>query len=107
MEELKCTIFAKIKDFGKKKGVEYSTRLTRTDGTQEYFRVKFNPIDIAPDVSKCPVNISFVKGIDGNKSNKPERFMTKDGIDVEIPVLWINRYDVGEPWVDHSLDEYV
>ena len=103
---MKCTVFAKRKDFGGRKGIEYSTRLTRKDGGEEYFRVKFNPIEIAPDISKCPINIEFEAGVDANKG-KPERFTTKEGIDVEVPVLWVNRYDVGEAWVDHSLDDYV
>lgn len=103
---MKCAVFAKKKTANKKDWIEYSTRLKKKTGEEEYFRVKFNPVDIAPKTNECPINISFVPGIDANKGD-PETFTTKDGIDVEIPVIWINRYDVGDPWVDHSLDEYV
>ena len=103
---MKCTVFAKLKKANKKEWIEYSTRLTKKTGEEEYFRVKFNPIEIAPKLNECPINIVFAAGIDANKG-KPETFTTNDGNDVEIPVIWINRYDVGDPWVDTSLDEYV
>ena len=73
-------------------------------GMEEYFRVKFNPKEIAPKLKEGPINIEFTPGIDANKG-KPEEF-EKDGELIRIPVLWINRYDVGDPWEDHSLDDY-
>lgn len=102
---MKCTIFGKTKKAGKTEWIEYSTRLTRKDdGTEEYFRVKFNPKEIAPKLKDCPINIEFTPGIDANKG-KPEEFEKNDEL-IRIPVIWINRYDVGDPWVDHSLDDY-
>ena len=103
---MKCAVFGKKKTANKKDWIEYSTHLKKKTGEEEYFRVKFSPIEIAPKVNECPINISFVPGIDANKGD-PEVFTTSDGVEVKIPVIWINRYDVGEPWVDHSLDEYV
>lgn len=100
---LKITLFAKKRKT--KEGKEFYnfiTTLTRKDGSEVVAVVKFNGCD-APKPSACPLNIEVPK----ERANLSLKTVTADDGNVyERNTLWVKEYEIGEAYVDHSLDEF-
>lgn len=98
------TVFAKnrtTKDG--RKFQSYITKLAKKDGTTDTVSVKFPP-DEAP--KEFPCNIVITDKGDCNISEK-EFVNTETGVTGKGKTLWVKKYTMGEPYVDHSLDDYV
>lgn len=81
----------------------YLTTLKRKDGTELVTAVKFREICGNPDPEKCPMNIVVEK----TNANLSVRNYTNDEGEV-LPsyTLWVTAWEEGEPYVDHSLDDF-
>ena len=98
---MKVTVFAKKKQT--KEGrpfTAYVGRMTKKDGTEQAMSVKFK--DCEPPVV-CPCNLEFDKQ-NGNISITS--YPTEDGKIGESRTLWLSAWMKGEPYVDHSLDDF-
>ena len=81
--------------------VSYLTKLTKKSGEEITATVKFRT-DVRPP--ECPANIVVDKA-DANLS--PRKYI--DGVTGEEKqsyTLWVSKYENGETYVDHSLDEF-
>lgn len=100
---LKFTLFAKKRKT--KEGKEFYnffTTLTRKDGSELTTSVKFNGCE-PPKPSQCPINLEVPR----DKANLSLKTVTADDGNVyENNTLWVKEYTEGEPYVDHSLDEF-
>ena len=103
---MQITIFAKKRNTKEGKVFfTYLTKLTKKDGTEVTASAKFRDECGSPKPDKCPMNILLEK-VDCNFNSKA----TTDEETGEIRTsntLWINNWKEGEPYVDHSMDDFV
>ena len=85
--------------------VKYLSRLTKKDGTELTAVVKFRDPCPKPDPDICPINIKFDKG-DANFSTK-NRVNEDTAEIITAHTLWVTKWEIGAPYVDKSLDEFV
>lgn len=102
---MEITIYAKKRTSGEGKTFYgYLATLTKTDGTEQMVSVKFREDCGNPDPKKCPMNIRFDKSC-ANLTHKT--FVREDTGEAGVSyTLWVSRWEDGEPFVDHSLDEF-
>jgi hypothetical protein len=82
----------------------YLSTLTKKDGEKVTVSVKFREECGSPKPEDCPMNIIFEKH-EGNMSSRD--FVREDTGELFTSyTLWLSGWKVGEPYVDHSLDEY-
>ena len=82
----------------------YLSTLTRKDGTKQTVAVKFRDEAGNPKPEKCPMNIKFDRCA-ANMATK--EFTREDSGEVGTSyTLWIPAWEPGEPFVDHSLDDF-
>lgn len=85
---------------------QFLTTLTRNDGTTETMRVAFRNIDdnAMPKPESCPRNIRFEKA-DANIA--VSSYTDNDTGEIkQRKTLWVSKWEPGQPYVDHSLDDY-
>lgn len=104
---MQISIFAKKRTTKEGKTFyQFLTTLEKKDGTTETMRVAFRDIEgnMPPKPDSCPRNIVIEKD-DANISTTKYT----DNATGEIKnrkTLWVSKWESGEPYVDHSLDEY-
>lgn len=80
----------------------YLSRLTRkSDGEQIPVRVCFQEGQALPTSFPCTI---LVEKSDANLSDKT--YTTSDGETRKSYTLWVDKYEPGPPFEDHSLDDY-
>lgn len=90
----------------------YLGSLTKKDGTILVATIKFRDNVIPPDPAGCPCNICVEKSNANLSSKKFARLVTDVTTGELIKeealsyTLWVNDYSVGDPYVDHSLDDF-
>lgn len=105
---MQLTIFAKAmtsKD-GRKYN-RYLTKLTKKDGSQLTVNVKFR--EEAGEPRNCPCNIEVEKR-DCNYVEKLEQYVDHESGEAKEAcrrTLWISEWADGEPYVDHSMDDFI
>lgn len=85
---------------------QFLTTLTRHDGTTETMRVAFRDVDgnAQPKPETCPRNIVVERD---NANIATTRYTDNETGEVkQRKTLWVTRWEPGEEYVDHSLDEY-
>ena len=101
---MKITVFAKkrqTKD-GKKTFFTYFTKLTKNDGEVVTASVRF--VDGECEIpATFPCNLIIDKGL-CNLATKTET--AEDGKEYTNKTLWVKGYEMGEPYVDTSLDDF-
>lgn len=102
---MEITIYAKKRNAKDGKAFySYLSTLTRKDGTKQTVAVKFREEAGNPKPEKCPMNIKFDRCA-ANMATK--EFTCKDNGEVATSyTLWIPAWEPGEPFVDHSLDDF-
>lgn len=103
---MKLAIFAKRMQ--SKEGKQYAIYLTtlqnRVTGEEIKARVKFREGGGVPKPDNCPMNIIVSKE---NANLVTSKYTIEDtGEERLTRVLWVGEWSEGEPYVDHSLDEY-
>ena len=90
----------------------YITTLKRRteDGDVEEVttEVKFKEDCGAPKGEECPVNI-LVEKKDCNYREKIDTYTDEDGVEKDYlkKVLWVSSWNLGEPYVDTSMDDFI
>ena len=105
---MQLTIFAKKKTTKEGKAFfTYFTTLKKKDGTELTTEVKFRESCGSPSGDSCPMNIEVDKS-DCNFTEKPVTYTTQDGEEKDAisRKLWIANWIEGEPYVDHSMDDF-
>lgn len=102
---MNLTVFAKSKTTKEGKPFNtYFSKLTKKDGTEVSVELKFREECGAP--KNFPCNII----VDKQDANLVEKEITyeKDGEEKEALQrrMWISKWTDGEPYVDHSLDDF-
>lgn len=100
---MKVTVFAKrIRKQDGSSFTGYVSQLTRTDGTRQYVRVRFN------QGVQLPAEFPAVIEIEKKNANLAKKTITNhDGTTYDRFTLWIAAYKPsGEKYVDHSLDDF-
>lgn len=82
----------------------YLSTLTRKDGTKQGVSVRFRDEAGNPKPEKCPMNII----VDKSAANLVVKQYTNDetGETGNSYTLWVSEWKQGEPFVDHSLDDF-
>ena len=83
----------------------YLSKLTKKDGTEVTCAVKFRDECGAPRPEVCPCNLIIEKG-DCNFSSKAS-VNDETGEILTSNTLWVNKWEMGDPYVDHSMDEFI
>lgn len=102
---MEITIYAKKRQTADGKSFySYLSTLNRKDGTKQTVAVKFRDECGNPKPEKCPMNIKF----DKSKANMATHEFTREdtGEVATSYTLWISGWEVGTPFVDHSLDDF-
>ena len=105
---MELVIFAKVmtsKDA--RKYNRYLTKLTKTDGTELTVNVKFR--EECGEPKNCPANIIVDKS-NCNYVEKLERYEDKETGEVKEAcrrTLWVTAWEMGAPYVDHSMDDFI
>lgn len=102
---MELTVFSKKKSTKEGKPfLTYFAKMTKKDGTELTTEVKFREECGAP--KECPCNI-IVEKQDANLVEKPITY-EKDGEEKDAIQrrLWVSAWVDGEPYVDHSLDDF-
>lgn len=102
---MKLVIFAKRRKTKEgKQFTSYLSKLTKRDGTEQLVSVKFREECGNPDGKKCPMNIIVNK----EDANLTRRTYTREdtGEPAETCTLWVSKWEMGEKYVDTSLDEF-
>ena len=82
----------------------YLTTMTKKDGTELTVSLKFRDECGSPRPESCPVNIKVEK-TDANLVTKD--FTREDtGEPAKSYTLWVSKWEMGAPFVDHSLDDF-
>ena len=104
---MEITIFAKKRTTadGRKTFFSYLTTLTRKDGTPCTCAVKFAAPAEAPDPLDCPCNILVEK--DACNMAVEDYTDSKTGEVKKSHKLWVKAYEIGSPYVDQSMDEFM
>ena len=102
---MEITVFAKKRTTAEGKPfTSYLSTLRRKDGSEQKVSVKFREECGSPKPEKCPINIVFDRK-DANMTN--ERYTRKDsGEEAYSYTLWVSAWKPGQPYVDHSLDDF-
>lgn len=85
---------------------QFLTTLEKKDGTTETMRVAFRDIEgnSVPKADSCPRNIIVDKD---NANVSTTRYTDNETGELKFrKTLWISKWESGDPYVDHSLDEY-
>lgn len=104
---MKITIFAKrqqTKGENPRTFYNYLSTLVSRDGFETPVQVKFRDEAGQPKPEKCPINIIVDKG-DANLV-KRQYTIEETGEIRTAHTLWVAKWVEGEPYVDHSLDDY-
>ena len=82
----------------------YLSTMTKKDGSDLTVTVKFRDECGSPKPENCPVNII----VDKEHANLSSRdFVREDtGETVKSYTLWVSAWEMGAPFVDHSLDDF-
>lgn len=101
---MNITVYAKKAT--SKEGKNYSIYLGRlinkVTGEEVNVRLKFREDCGQPKADSCPMNIIVSK----DDANLVEKAYTVDAETRISRTLWISRWEQGEAYVDHSLDDY-
>ena len=98
---INVTLFAVQRDNkDKKKFTRYFGDLVKKDGTIVRTGVKFRQSCDGPKREDCPCNI-VVNVEDANLANRYDKERDK-----VFTTLWVSNYTMGEPYEDHSLDDF-
>lgn len=101
---MNITVFAKKAT--SKEGKNYSIYLGRLinkiTGEEINVRLKFREDCGQPKADSCPMNIIVAK----DDANLVEKAYTVDAETRISRTLWISKWEQGEAYVDHSLDDY-
>lgn len=102
---MEITIYAKKRNSADgKMFYSYLSTLTRKDGTKQTVSVKFRDEAGNPKPEKCPMNVKFDKG---NANMSTKEFTREDTGEVATSyTLWVSAWELGTPFVDHSLDDF-
>lgn len=101
---MNITVFAKKRTTADgRKFYSYLSTLTKKSGEQVVASVRFKEECGAPKAEECPINI-VVNKQDCNFSKR--KYAKPDGTEVDTYTLWINNWANGEPYVDHSMDDF-
>lgn len=101
---MELTIYAKTKKTAEGRSFRiYLSRLTNKK-TGEEVPVRVNFQEGLPLPTVFPVNI-VIKREDANLSEK--RYKDEEGEEHLTRSLWIKAYEMGSPFEDHSLDDYI
>ena len=100
---MQLTIFAKKRTKDDRTFYNYLSHITRSStGESIAVQVKF-PEEIRPKPADCPMNII----VDKENANLSTRNYTKnDGTAGTAYSLWVGKWSEGEPYEDHSLDDF-
>lgn len=105
---MQITVFAKKRTTKEGKPfTTYVSKMAKKDGSEVVVSVKFKDGCDAPKPEDCPLNIVFQQR-DGNMSTREYTTHDDDGV-VETRkalTLWLSKWSEGEPYEDHSLDEF-
>ena len=104
---MQIAIFAKKRNTKEGKTFyQFLTTLEKKDGTTETMRVAFRDIEgnTVPKPDSCPRNIVIEKD-DANVSTTKYTDNATGQLKFR-KTLWVSKWESGEPYVDHSLDEY-
>lgn len=100
---MNLTVYAKTKKTAEGRTFRiYLSRITRKS-TGEEVPVRINFKEGVPLPTVFPVNL-IVEKEDANLTVK--HYKNDEGEDCTAHNLWIEKYTMGEPFVDHSLDDY-
>ena len=104
---MEITIFAKKRQTrdGKKYFFSYLTTLKKKDGSPCTCAVKFASPAENPDPLSCPMNIEIEKN-DVNMVVEPYT-NERTGEVNDSYRLWVRNYQLGSPYVDHSMDDFM
>lgn len=81
----------------------YITTLPRKDGEHQTMTVKFKTEDV-PKPEHCPMNIIFEQD---NANIARQTYNREDtGEPATSYTLWLNEWEPGQKFVDHSFDEF-
>lgn len=103
---MKLTIFSKKRTTKEGKPfTSYISKLQKKDGSEVTASVKFRDDCGNPKPEDCPMNIV----VDKKAANLASRTYTdsETGEVRESLTLWVTEWSEGEPYVDHSLDEFI
>lgn len=99
---MQLTIFAKKRTKEDRTFYNYLSHIVRTSTGEEIpIQVKF-PEEIRPKPADCPMNIIVEK----ENANLSTRNYEKDGVSKVAYSLWVSKWEPGEPYEDHSLDDF-
>lgn len=104
---MQVTVFAKQKSTKEGKTFyTYFATLKKKDGSELVTELKFKELAGSPKGEQCPMNIVFDK-TDANFTERPVTY-EKDGEEKDAITrkLWIRKWEEGEPYVDHSMDDF-
>lgn len=82
----------------------YLSTMTKKDGSDLTVTVKFRDECGSPKPENCPVNII----VDKEHANLSSRDYVREdtGETVKSYILWVSAWEMGAPFVDHSLDDF-
>ena len=104
---MEITVYAKKRQTrdGKESFFSYLTTLKKKDGSPCTCAVKFAAPAKNPDPLECPMNI-IVRKEDCNMVVEP---YTNDrtGETKDSYRLWIKNFEMGSPYVDYSMDDFI
>ena len=83
----------------------YLTKLVKKDGTEVTTAVKFRDVCGEPRPEVCPCNLIINKEDCNFSSNIINNEET--GEIITSNTLWVNKWEMGDPYVDHSMDEFM
>lgn len=86
---------------------QFLTTMEKKDGTTETMRVSFRDIDgnTVPRPESCPRNICFER--EWGNISRTKYTDNETGEIKERATLWLTKWVEGEPYVDHSLDDFM
>lgn len=101
---MQITIFAKKRTTKDGRNfVNFISRLTRKDGSTITAQVKI-PEEKRPRADECPMNIIVSKD---NANLAETSYIREDTGELATRyALWVSDFERGEPYVDHSLDDF-
>ena len=102
---MQITIYAKKRQTNEGKTFyNYLSTLTDRNGNDIPCQVKFREGAGNPRPEQCPMNIAFDKA-DANLTTREYTDATTAEIR-KAHVLWVSKWNPGEEYVDHSLDDF-
>lgn len=104
---MKIAIFAKrrqIKGDNPRTFYNFLSTLTNKNGDEIPVQVRFKESCGMPKPEKCPMNI-IVDKADANLVSREYRVQDTGEVRT-VHTLWVAKWVEGEPYVDHSLDDF-